>query len=75
MNIATSTVKIVQEWKSWFWWSFFHYGKVSIHPEWNLAKDSKTIELFYVPEPKALTKKLNEFIEKSKELTNISTLS
>jgi hypothetical protein len=25
------------------------------------------IELFYVPKPKTLVKKLNEFIEKSKE--------
>lgn len=71
MNIATSTVKIVQESKSWFWWSLFRYGKVSIHPEWSLW-ENKSIELFYVPNPKPLTKKLNEFIEKSKEGTNIA---
>ena len=74
MNIAASTIKIVRESKSWFWWSVFHYGNISIHPEWNLS-NAKAIELFYVPYPKALTKKLNEFIEKSKEWTNISTLS
>ena len=74
MNIATSTIKIVQESKSWFRWSLFKFWKVSIHPEWNLW-DSKAIELFYVPYPKKLTKKLNEFIEKSKELMNISVAS
>ncbi len=74
-NIATSTIKIVQEWKSWFWWSLFYFWKVSIHPEGNLWWDSKAIELFYVPYPKKLTKKLNEFIEKSKELMNVSVAS
>ena len=62
MNIATSTVKIVQESKSWFWWSLFHYWTVSIHPEWNI-ENSKAIELFFVPHTKDLAKKLNEFIE------------
>ena len=75
LNIATSTVKIVQEWKSWFWWSLFYYWKVSIHPEWNIWSNSKAIELFYVPYPKKLTKKLNEFIEKSKELMNVNVAS
>ena len=70
LNIATSTIKIVQESKSWFWWSLFNFWKVSIHPEWNLWWNTKAIELFYVPYPKKLTKKLNEFIEKSKELMN-----
>jgi len=65
-NIATSTIKIVKDSKSWIRWSFFNFWKVSIHPEGNL-NNSKAIELFYVPSPKALTKKLNEFIEKSKE--------
>ena len=74
MNIAASTVKIVKESKSWFRWSLFHYGKVSIHPEWNI-ENSKAIELFYVPHPKDLAKKLNEFIEKSKEWLNVSVLS
>ena len=74
MNIAASTIKIVRESKSWFWWSLFHYWKVSIHPEWNLW-NSKAIELFYVPHPKDLTKKLNEFIEKSKEWLNVSLMS
>jgi hypothetical protein len=32
-----------------------------------LSAGSKAIELFYVPKTKFLTKKLNEFIEKSKE--------
>ena len=73
-NIAASTIKIVKESKSWFRWSLFHYGKVSIHPEWNI-ENSKALQLFYVPHPKELTKKLNEFIEKSKEWMNISTLS
>ena len=71
LNIATSTIKIVKESSSWFWWSLFNFWKVSIHPEWNLWSSSKAIELFYVPYPKKLTKKLNEFIEKSKEFTNI----
>lgn len=75
MNIATSTIKIVNESKSWFLWSLFNYGKVSIHPEWNLWANSKAIELFYVPKPKALTKKLNDFIEKSKEWLNVSLMS
>ena len=75
MNIATSTIKIVKESKSWFLWSLLNYGKVSIHPEWNLSAGSKAIELFYVPKPKSLTKKLNEFIEKSKEWMNISVMS
>lgn len=75
MNIATSTIKIVQEWKSWFWWSLFYYWKVSIHPEWNIWNDTKAIELFYVPYPKKLTKKLNEFIEKSKEQMNVAVAS
>ena len=75
MNIATSTVKIVKETKSWFLWSLLDYGKVSIHPEWNLSAWSKAIELFYVPKPKALVKKLNEFIEKSKEWMNVSLLA
>lgn len=74
MNIAASTIKIVKESKSWFRWSLLHYGKVSIHPEWNI-ENSKAIELFYVPHPKDLTKKLNEFIEKSKEWLNVSVLS
>ena len=74
MNIATSTVKIVRESKSWFWGSLFHFGNVSIHPQWNLSND-KAIQLFYVPYPKALTKKLNDFIEKSKEWQNITMLS
>ena len=74
MNIATSTIKLVRESKSWFWGSIFHYGKVSIHPEWNLNND-KAIQLFYVPSPKALTKKLNEFIERSKEWLSVSMLS
>lgn len=73
-NIATSTIKIVKDSKSWIRWSFFNFWKVSIHPEWNL-NNSKAIELFYVPSPKALTKKLNEFIEKSKEWLNVSLLS
>ena len=72
LNIATSTIKIVQESKSWFWWSLFNFWKVSIHPEWNLWESTKAIELFYVPYPKKLTKKLNEFIEKSKELMNVN---
>lgn len=75
LNIATSTIKIVQESKSWFWGSVFNFWKVSIHPEWNLWSSSKAIELFYVPFPKRLTKKLNEFIEKSKELMNINVAS
>ena len=74
MNIATSTIKIVQESKSWFRWSLFRYWKVSIHPEWSLG-EAKSIELFYVPSPKPLTKKLNEFIEKSKEGLNVSMVS
>lgn len=74
LNIATSTIKIVQESKSWFRWSLFNFWKVSIHPEWNLG-DTKAIELFYVPYPKKLTKKLNEFIEKSKELMNVTVAS
>jgi len=74
MNIATSTIKIVKETKSWFLWSRLDYGKVSIHPEWNISGGSK-IELFYVPKPKTLVKKLNEFIEKSKEWMNISVMS
>ena len=75
MNIATSTIKIVKESQSWFLWSWLNYGKVSIHPEWNLSENSKAIELFYVPKPKALVKKLNEFIEKSKEWMNVSVMS
>ena len=75
MNIATSTIKIVKESKSWFIWSRLDYWKVSIHPEGNLSENSKAIELFYVPKPKALVKKLNEFIEKSKEWMNISVMS
>lgn len=75
LNIATSTIKIVQESKSWFWGSLFNFWKVSIHPEGNLWWNSKAIELFYVPYPKKLTKKLNEFIEKSKELMNVNVAS
>ena len=74
MNIAASTIKIVRESKSWFRWSLFHYGKVSIHPEWSI-ESSRALELFYVPHPKDLTKKLNEFIEKSKEWLNVPVLS
>ncbi len=74
-NIATSTIKIVKESKSWFLWSLFNYWKVSIHPEGNLSDSSKAIELFYVPKPKSLTKKLNDFIEKSKEWLNVSVMS
>jgi hypothetical protein len=74
MNIATSTIKIVKESQSWLLWSWLNYGKVSIHPEGNISEGSK-IELFYVPKPKALVKKLNEFIEKSKEWMNISVMS
>jgi len=74
MNIATSTIKIVKETKSWFLWSRLNYWKVSIHPEWNISSGSK-FELFYVPKPKTLVKKLNEFIEKSKEWMNISVMS
>ena len=73
-NIAASTIKIIKDSKSWFRWSLFHYGKVSIHPEGNM-ENSKAIELFYVPHPKDLTKKLNQFIEKSKEWLNVSVLS
>lgn len=75
MNIATSTIKIVRESKSWFWWSLLNFWKVSIHPEWNLSSNSKAIELFYVSNTKNLTKKLNEFIEKSKEWMNLSVVS
>ena len=72
LNIAASTIKVVQESTQWwFWWSLFNFWKVSIHPEGNLWNGTKAIELFFVPYPKKLTKKLNEFIEKSKELTNI----
>ena len=74
-NIATSTIKIVKESKSWFRWSLFNYWKLSIHPEWNLDWDSKAIELYYVPSPKVLTKKLNEFIKRSKEWLNVSAMS
>ena len=75
LNIAASTIKIVKEWQSWFWWSLFNFWQVSIHPEGNLWWNSKAIELFYVPYPKKLTKKLNEFIEKSKELMNVNVAS
>ena len=75
INIATSTIKIVKESKSWFLGSLLDYGKVSIHPEWNMSAGSKAIELFYVPKTKSLTRKLNEFIEKSKEWKNISVMS
>ena len=75
MNIATSAVKIVKESKSWLLWSLFNYWKVSIHPEWNLSDSAKAIELFYVPNTKSLTKKLNSFIEKSKEWLNVSLLA
>ena len=75
MNIATSTVKIVQEMSPWFWGSLFNYWKVSIHPEWNLSENSKAIELFFVPRPKSLIKKLNDFIEKSKEWMNVSVMA
>ena len=75
MNIATSTIKIVKETKSWFFWSLFNYWNVSIHPEGDLSENSKAIELFFVPKTKALTKKLNEFIEKSKEWLNVSVMS
>ncbi len=75
LNVATSTIKIVQESSSWFWGSLFNFWKVSIHPEGDLWKGTKAIELFFVPLPKKLTKKLNEFIEKSKELTNIHITS
>ena len=74
-NIAASTIKIVKDTKSWFLWALFNYWKVSIHPEGNLWWNSKAIELFYVPAPKNLTKKLNEFIEKSKEWLNVSLLA
>ncbi len=74
-NIATSTIKIVKESKSWFLWSLFNYWKVSIHPEGNLSESSNAIELFFVPKTKSLTKKLNEFIEKSKEWLNASVMS
>lgn len=75
MNIAASTIKIVKDTTSWFIWSLFNYWKVSIHPEGDLSERSKAIELFFVPVPKALTKKLNEFIEKSKEWINVSVMS
>ena len=75
LNIATSTIKIVQDWQSWFLGALFNFWKVSIHPEWNLWANSKAIELHYVPYPKRLTKKLNEFIEKSKELINVNIAS
>ena len=75
MNIATSTVKIVKESKSWFWWSLFNYWKVSIHPEWDLSSNEKAIQLFYVPNTKTITKKLNSYIEKSKELMNLNVAS
>ncbi len=74
-NISTSTIKIVRESKSWFLWSLFNYGKVSIHPEWDMSKWSKAIELYYVPKPKSLTKKLNNYIEKSKEWFNVSLMA
>ncbi len=72
LNVATSTIKVVRESKSWFSWSLFNYWKVSIHPEWDISNESKAIELFYVPNTKSLVKKLNDFIEKSKELTNLN---
>ena len=75
LNVATSTIKIVQESSSWFWGSLFNFWRVSIHPEWNLSAGSKAIELFYVSNTKNLTKKLNEFIEKSKEWMNLSVVS
>ena len=75
MNIATSSIKIVQESSPWFLWSLFSYWKISIHPEWNLSEKSKSIELFYVPKPKSLVKKLNDFIEKSKQWLNVSVMN
>ena len=75
VNISTSTIKIVKESKSWFLGSLLDYGEVSIHPEWNMSASSKAINLFYVPKTKSLTRKLNEFIEKSKEWKNISIMS
>jgi hypothetical protein len=72
-NIATSTIKIVKDTKSWFFWSRLNYWRVSIHPEWNMS--GSKIELFYVPKPNTLVKKLNEFIEKSKEWMNVSVMS
>jgi len=75
MNIATSTVKIVQDSKSGFLWALFNFWKISIHPEWNLWESENAIELFYVSQPQKLTKKLNEFIEKSKESRSIKTVS
>ena len=71
MNIATSTIKIVQESKGWFLWSLFNFWKISIHPEWDLWSETKAIQLFYVPQTKTLTKKLNDYISKSKELMNV----
>ena len=75
INIATSTIKIIHPIQDWFWWSLFNYWEVSIHPEWNLSANSKAIVLHYVPRPKALTKKLNDFVEKSKELMNVNVAS
>ncbi len=76
LNIAASTIKVVQEsTQGWFWWSLFNFWKVSIHPEGNLWANTKAIELFFVSAPKSLTKKLNEFIEKSKEWFNVSVMS
>lgn len=72
MNIATSTIKIVQESKGWFLWSLFNFWKISIHPEWNIWGNADAIQLFYVPQPKTLIKKLNSYIEKSKELKNVT---
>ena len=65
-SIAASTIKMVREKNSGFWWAFWWYGRVSIHPEGGVT-ELPPVTIRYVTKPKILVKKLNEFIEKSKK--------
>ena len=73
VSIATSTIKMVKEVKKGFRSSLLGYGRITIHPEGG-ANDSPPVNISYVPHPKILTKKLNEFIDESKKLISVPVI-
>ncbi len=68
MNISTAAIKIIQSSKRWLTWALLQYWDLNIYTDWDLNLSSwKHLELSYVPDPRALAKKLNTLIETNKQ--------
>jgi hypothetical protein len=66
-NITTPAIKVIQDSKEWLVWALLQYWNLSIHTDGDLdAKWWKILELYYIPDPKRLAKKLNSIIEENR---------